>query len=266
MAEYTLELPELLKQVEVISRAAGKAILEVYNREDFEMQLKGDDSPLTAADLASEVVIKAGLEKLADQYVIVSEESIEVPFSDRENAHRLWMVDPLDGTKEFLKRNDEFCVCIALIENGRPILGIIHAPVTGVSYVGIKGGGVQAIDSNGEVRQLAPKPGSRHASATGLRFGVSRSHLNQETKDYLNNFKEPVQAPMGSALKFCAIADDTMDAYPRFGPTMEWDTAAGDLLVHETGGELLHAETGDKLVYNKPNLLNPFFIAKGWIS
>lgn len=264
IATYTNTLPELLKLVEPIARNAGKAILKVYNSDDFEMKLKGDDSPLTAADLASEVVIKAGLESLDDQYTIVSEESKEVPYEARSQADRLWVVDPLDGTKEFLKRNDEFCVCIALVEAGRPILGIIHAPVTGISYVSIKGHGAQAIDSTGEVRQLSRKPETRKPDAPNLRFGVSRSHLNQETQDYLLDFKEPVKTPMGSALKFCAIADDKMDAYPRFGPTMEWDTAAGDLLVHETGGQLVHAETGEKLKYNKPNLLNPYFIAKGW--
>jgi len=260
-----MKLSLLLRQVEIIARAAGTAILNVYGREDFEVQLKGDQSPLTAADLAAEEVIKAGLEKLDDQYIIVSEERSAVPFSDRASAHRLWLVDPLDGTKEFLKRNDEFCVCIALIEDGRPILGVIHAPVSGLSYVSIKGGGVQAIDAKGRLEKLSPKPIACHAGATGLRIGVSRSHLNEETKNYLDTYTAPVLIPMGSALKFCAIANDTMDAYARFGPTMEWDTAAGDLLVQETGGELLHAVTGEKLVYNKADLLNPSFIAKGWV-
>jgi len=257
------KLPELLRQVEGIARSAGEAILDVYHHKDFEARLKGDDSPLTAADLASEKVIKAGLDKLADQYLIVSEESKEVPFADRAGAHRLWLVDPLDGTKEFLKRNDEFCVCISLIEAGRPILAVIHAPVTGISYVSTKGNGVHAIDANGVTRKLLPNL-TRNDRAKGMRFGVSRSHLSQPTIDYLEDFIESLPVPMGSALKFCAIADDVLDGYPRFGPTMEWDTAAGDLLVHETGGQVVHAETGEKLMYNKPNLLNPPFIAKGW--
>lgn len=257
-------LPELLALVEPIARNAGKAILKVYENDTFELKLKDDESPVTTADLASEAVINSGLVSLKDQYPIISEESEDVLYEERASADRIWLVDPLDGTKEFLKRNNEFCVCIALIEAGRPILGVIHAPVSAVSYMSAKGHGVKVIDSNGNVRELSPKPESRKAKTSNLRFGVSRSHLNQETKDYLNIFSEPLKIPMGSALKFCAIADDEMDVYPRFGQTMEWDTAAGDLIVHEIGGQLVHAATGELLKYNKPNLLNPNFIAKGW--
>lgn len=269
-----MKLPDLLTHVEQIARAAGIAILEIYQRAHVEVQRKDDNSPLTAADMASEAVIKTGLEKLDDQYLIISEERTEVPYADRAKAHRLWMVDPLDGTKEFLKRNDEFCVCIALLENDQPILGVIHAPVTGISYAAIKGGGAQVISTDGKIKQLprrrAPekltKPKTQNPEAKGLRFGVSRSHLNEETTAYLSTFEAPIQVPMGSALKFCAIADDAMDVYPRFGPTMEWDTAAGDVLIHEIGGALVDARTGKPLVYNKQNLLNPPFIAKGWVS
>ena len=264
MDTFKLTLSELADLVEPIARKAGEAIIKVYRSTDFEQKLKLDESPVTAADLASEKVINTGLTSIEDLYVIVSEESREVPYADRASAKRLWVVDPLDGTKEFIKRNDEFCVCIALVEAGRPVLGIIHAPVTGLSYSAIKGHGVTVKDSDGKVRQLSLKPQSRNAGTPNLRFGVSRSHLNQDTLDYLSRFVDPVKTPMGSALKFCAIAEGQMDAYPRFGPTMEWDTAAGDVLVHETGGQLIHAETGEPLTYNKPNLLNPYFIAKGW--
>ncbi|MFK8055310.1 MAG: 3'(2'),5'-bisphosphate nucleotidase CysQ [Saprospiraceae bacterium] len=257
-------LPALLEKVLPIAIQAGKAILEVYHRDDFEVQAKADNSPLTAADLASDSIIRAGLEKLDDQYIIVSEENRQVSYAARKSARRLWLVDPLDGTKEFLKRNDEFCVCIALIEAGRPILAIIHAPVTGLSYVATVNGGVQVIDAKGKVSQLSPKPEVRADHAPRLRFGVSRSHLSAATQDYLATFEKPAHVPMGSALKFCAIAEGQLDAYPRFGPTMEWDTAAGDLLIHEVGGQLVHAETGELLMYNKESLLNPFFIAKGW--
>jgi len=177
----------LLLEVESIARLAGEAILEVYDSSDLSASLKPDQSPVTAADLVSEEVIRNGLMQLSVQYLIVSEESTSISFEERVAANRLWIVDPLDGTKEFLKRNDEFCVCIALIEKRRPILGVIHAPVSGKSYLAAKGEGVLVRSASGEFSQLSPKPRAPSIGTNDLRFGVSRSHLNQATKDYLSS-------------------------------------------------------------------------------
>ena len=251
----------LLVQVDAIARAAAKAILEVYQSKDFSVKFKSDRSPVTAADMASENVIRTGLEQLDEQFPIVSEEHEAVPFRERSTAKRIWVVDPLDGTKEFLKQTDEFCICIALIEAGRPVLGVIHAPVSGKSYLAASNEGAFVSSTLATLVRLSPKHKPSARNKSGLRFGVSRSHLSTATKEFIRTFDSPKLIPMGSALKFCALAEGALDVYPRFGPTMEWDTAAGDLIVKEAGGSLRAVGTDKPLLYNKSSLVNPSFVA-----
>lgn len=256
-------LRALAHAVEPLARRAGAAILGVYAGPDALAAAKPDGSPLTEADRRSEAVLQAGLAALATGYPVVSEESRGLPDAERAAHEIVWVCDPLDGTKEFLARNGEFCVCVALVERGAPVLGVIHAPVTGRSTVAWRGAGAVSVRevADGPWRVLRPR--SRlDAGARGLRFCVSRSHLDPATEAYLADYRDPVAVPMGSALKFCGIAEDRVDVYPRHAPTMEWDTAAGQCIVEAAGGEVVDAATGRPLRYNKPALANPPFVAR----
>lgn len=254
-------LHALAIEVERIARRAGDAILEVYASSDLGVEYKADYSPLTEADQRSEEVIQAGINALAEGYLIVSEESKQLPYTERSKHHIVWVVDPLDGTKEFVKRNGEFCVCIALVEDGVPILGVIHAPVTRRSYVAWKTGGTHTVDEEGGPFVPLAQRAAIALSEARLRFCVSRSHLSEATQAYMTDFNSPQAVPMGSALKFCGIAANQIDVYPRHAPTMEWDTAAGQIILEEAGGSVVEAYSGEPLRYNKENLLNPHFIA-----
>ncbi|MEQ9208852.1 MAG: 3'(2'),5'-bisphosphate nucleotidase CysQ, partial [Pseudomonadales bacterium] len=203
---------------------------------------------------------------------ILSEEGKDIPYEERKNWKRFWMVDPLDGTKEFIKRNDEFTVNIALIENQQPILGVLAVPVTGVVYYAAKGlGAFKKVDGH-----QSPVTGNSHQLATGNRLPAeakakagqpvtkvvaSRSHMNDETKDFIEKLGNTEVVSAGSSLKFMLIADGKADIYPRFGPTMEWDTAAAHGILLELGYSVHKTDSSDELTYNKPNLLNPYFIA-----
>jgi len=257
----TDDLRALAIDVEQMARRAGLAILEVYNQSDLGVEHKADDSPLTEADRRSERVLQAGFAELASNYLVVSEESRQLPYAERKRHQTVWLVDPLDGTKEFVKRNGEFCVCVALVEEGKSILGVIHAPVAGRSYLAWRAGGVHTIDSAGAAPAALPQRKAISLDTEKLSFCVSRSHLSEATEAYLANFNQPQSVPKGSALKFCAIAEGEIDVYPRHAPTMEWDTAAGQVIVEECGGTVLHADTEQPLNYNKENLLNPHFVA-----
>ncbi len=254
-------LLHLAKQIERIARRAGEAILKVYAQAELDVDYKGDNSPLTEADQRSEHIIQAGINSLNLGYLIVSEESKQLPFSERSRHPLVWCVDPLDGTKEFIKRNGEFCVCIALLEGGAPILGVIHAPVSSRSYTAYKGGGVYTVDRAEGVFEPLPQRPAINLKQAKLRFCVSRSHHNSATQNYLQNFDQPQSVAKGSALKFCAIAENHIDIYPRHAPTMEWDTAAGQIILEEAGGSVRDANTGLPLRYNKPDLVNPHFVA-----
>jgi len=252
------------------SIAAGKAILEVYNSDNFEVELKSDNSPLTLADRKAHDVIVGYLNKTGIQ--ILSEEGRGIPFEERKNWNRFWLVDPLDGTKEFVKRNGEFTVNIALIENGKPIMGVIYVPVTDVLYVGeLKEGAYRAKNVSGyktvEERIHAAQilPVERNDST--YKVVASRSHMSQETEEYVEKLRQEHEnveiVSKGSSLKLCLVAEGNADIYPRFGPTSEWDTAAGHAIVLASGGKVVLAEDETKeLIYNKENILNPFFIAK----
>ncbi len=257
----TKSLADLAHAIEPIAREAGKVIMSIYPRAHMAVEFKGDESPVTEADRRAERVLKEGMEALDVDYPIVSEEGREIPFDERKKLAALWLVDPLDGTKEYVKRNGEFCTCIALIEGGRPTLGVIHAPESGKSWLAWKGGGVHVVEREGAEPKAVPARKPIDLGASGLRFGVSRSHLNKATTEYLSKYEGMEKVATGSALKFCAIAEDEIDVYPRLAPTMEWDTAAGECILTEAGGSITQLESGEPLTYNKEKLVNPSFIA-----
>ncbi len=247
----------MLDALNALARAAGAEILKIYEQ-DIEVQHKADDSPLTAADLAAHRTIKSGLEKLTPELPILSEEGADRPYAERAAWTKYWLVDPLDGTKEFIKRNGEFTVNIALIENGRPSLSVVHAPVLDVSYLA---------GPQGAFKQAGSEPPraihTRPLSGEPWNVLVSRSHRSPEVEELLAKIPahEPVSA--GSSLKFCLIAEGAADFYPRLGLTSEWDTAAGQAVVEAAGGAVMRCD-GSALSYNtKESLLNPHFLVVG---
>jgi 3'(2'), 5'-bisphosphate nucleotidase len=254
--ETDADLPTLADRVANLAAEAGKAVLEVY-AQDFEVQTKEDRSPLTEADLASERVILAGLKELTPGVPILAEESGDVPYQERRDWPRAWLVDPLDGTKEFVKRNGEFTINIALIEEGKPVLGVVYAPVLGVTYLAAKGGGAQRRDASGETRIAVEEPGEE------LRVVMSRSHANEATRRFLERAEREFRlsaVSKGSALKMCLVADGSAHVYPRLGPTMEWDVAAAQCVVEQAGGQLVTLD-GDPMRFNRPELVNQPFLA-----
>lgn len=252
---------QLAKEVVKIARQAGAAILEIYHNEaDFGIEQKADNSPLTLADKAANKIICQGLEALAIQYPIVSEENKAIPFEVRKQYTRSWLVDPLDGTKEFIKRNGEFTVNIALIENQHPVLGVVYAPELDEMYWAVKGQGAFIVE-NGKDQKLAAN--SFALTDSGLRVVCSRSHLNEQTQNFVDQLLVPELVATGSSLKFLIMAKGQADVYPRLGPTMEWDTGAAQIILEEAGGSVIDEETKQPLRYNKENLLNPYFIAYG---
>ncbi|MEM6265379.1 MAG: 3'(2'),5'-bisphosphate nucleotidase CysQ [Bacteroidota bacterium] len=254
---------DLLTSLVDIAREAGDRILEIYHDESqFNVvDFKADDSPLTKADKASHLAIMAGLERVAPEIPVLSEEGRDISYEERSAWNRFWLVDPLDGTKEFIKRNGEFTVNIALVENGRSVMGVVYVPVTGTSYFAAKGEGAFKQENGGE-------RGSITASEFGmadknLRIVASRSHMSESVQEYVKQFEAAEIVSMGSSLKFMLVAEGKADIYPRLAPTMEWDTGAAQIVVEEAGGTVINHETNGPLVYNKENLLNPYFIAFG---
>jgi 3'(2'), 5'-bisphosphate nucleotidase len=256
-----LRLAELLPQVVAIARRAGDAIMKVYQELNPEIEWKQDKSPLTQADLASHRVICEGLAALSLQFPILSEESAEIPFEVRQSWKTFWLVDPLDGTKEFLNRNGEFTVNIALISEGFPVLGVVHVPVGEKAYLAAEGAGARKVEHGVE----APIRVSGVQSSTP-RVVVSRLHGGgmEQTRVDLETIGVDASGctfiPMGSSLKFCVVAEGAADLYLRNGPTMEWDTAAAQCVVEMAGG-MVSDLGGKRLRYNKPVLLNPGFLA-----
>jgi len=243
------------------AQEAGNAILDVYNADDFGTETKDDESPITRADKAAHAVIQLALDKTG--IPILSEEGKVVEYQERKKWSKFWMVDPLDGTKEFIKKNGEFTVNIALIEKGRPTFGVVHVPVSNETFVG--GTDMPAVKLiNGKAYSLdKAKSASTLESMIKIekiRVVASRSHLNDETKSFMNSLTSPLTVSMGSSLKFMAIADNKADIYPRFAPTMEWDTAAAHAIMNSLGYKVYKKNTSTELTYNKENLLNPHFI------
>ena len=246
------------KKINAIAHDAGAAIMEIYAGE-FNVELKGDNSPLTCADRASHEVIMAGLQQAYPEIPILSEEGRDIPYSERSQWSRFWLVDPLDGTKEFIKRNGEFTVNIALIEDGLVVAGVVYVPVQEKMYYGGLETGCRLQEGSGDTKQIQVRKADHEA---GLTVVMSRSHPSPELEAYLQDIKVAEALPVGSSLKLCVVAEGKADTYPRLGPTMEWDTAAGHAVVEAAGGTVTTVD-GEPLRYNKENLLNPFFIVKG---
>ncbi|MEZ2415491.1 3'(2'),5'-bisphosphate nucleotidase CysQ [Muriicola sp. E247] len=248
---------------------AGISILNVYDLPDFNTKIKKDKSPLTEADLASNAVINEFLKDTP--YPIISEENKQMDYTTRKSWETCWMVDPLDGTKEFIKRNGEFTVNIALIRKGKPILGVIYVPVTRELYyadVNQKAAFKTLIAEDHSLpdQLFSEKDRIQPTLKTGsiVRVVGSRSHMNQDTLDYVEGLKKQGRdvevVSKGSSLKFCLVAEGKADVYPRFAPTMEWDTAAGHAICTAVGLKVTAQDTQSELCYNKENLLNPYFL------
>lgn len=256
-----MDLGILAEQIVKISKDAGDAIMDVYNNyEDIGVQQKKDDSPLTLADQKANDVIMAGLKLLEVQYPIISEENKAIPYEERKDYDRLWIVDPLDGTKEFIKRNGEFTVNIALIEKGRVILGVIYAPAMDLTYWAAEGhGSFKEIDGKFEkimASQFSP-------TDKAIKVVCSRSHLNETTQNVVDAFDQAELVPTGSSLKIALLAEGTADFYPRLGPTMEWDIAAAQIILEAAGGSLIRVDDKSTMQYNREDMLNPSFLAFG---
>ncbi|MEM7583220.1 MAG: 3'(2'),5'-bisphosphate nucleotidase CysQ [Acidobacteriota bacterium] len=257
-AHSELDLDGLLKGVTRIAHRAGEAIVEIYEQADVGVTTKSDDSPLTRADLASHKVIVSGLAELSPEIPVLSEEAEALPYSDRAGWQRFWLVDPLDGTKEFIKRNGEFTVNIALIEGGAPVMGVVYAPTLDRTFTGILGRGAWHRQGDAEetpIQVTGP-------STEKLVVAASRSHAGPHLRAFLDHLPSHELMSMGSSLKLCLVAEARADLYPRLGPTMEWDTAAAHAVVVGAGGDVLDFD-GRPLRYNKEDLLNPWFIVLG---
>jgi 3'(2'), 5'-bisphosphate nucleotidase len=245
------------RSVVSLAREAGAKIMEIY-AQDFAVETKDDQSPLTAADLAAHRHIVAGLTAMTPNIPVLSEESASVPWDVRRGWTRYWLVDPLDGTREFVKKNGEFTVNIALIEDGAPTFGVVYAPALDEMLFGQRGVGAFVCDGDNHVPIMARQPAD-----APLRVAASRSHLDTRTAAAIARMGEVEPLGLGSSLKFCRLAEGRLDVYPRFGPTSEWDTAAGQAVLEAAGGVVLRLD-GSVLSYNtKDSLLNPDFIALG---
>ncbi|MBK8351846.1 MAG: 3'(2'),5'-bisphosphate nucleotidase CysQ [Saprospirales bacterium] len=251
----------MIDKIIEIAINAGNAILEIY-KQDFTVELKSDDSPLTLADKTANEIIINGLKTINNSIPIISEENKLIDFSERKNWTKCWIVDPLDGTKEFIKKNGEFTVNIALVEYGIPVLGVVHVPAQNITYYAEKNKGSYKIE-NGNSTQLKIR---RLAEDGVLKIVGSRSHQTPELLAYVEQQKTKFAnvefVAAGSSLKFCLLAEGKADVYPRLGPTMEWDTCAGQIVATEAGSEVLRFDNNEPLLYNRENLLNPFFIVK----
>ena len=252
-----------LDRVRAIAADAGAAIMEVYSR-DFSVRAKHDASPLTEADLAAHAIIEGRLREQFPQIPLLSEEGSEqVPYATRRQWRRYWLVDPLDGTKEFVKRNGQFTVNIALIDGNRPVAGVVHVPATGTTYWGAESAGSF---KSSEAGDAVPIRCSTVPTSGRLRVVGSSSHRSAETDRYLQalrrRYSELSFLAVGSSIKICMVAEGAADIYPRFGPTMEWDTAAAHAILNTAGGRLIRHDTGEDLPYNKPDLLNQWFVAE----
>lgn len=277
MPSYNLpNINSLLVEAVIAAKKAGDAVLEVYGS-NFNIEQKEDRSPLTLADKRSHDVIAGRLNSLqACKLPFLSEEGRDISYVERKSWEYYWLVDPLDGTKEFIKRNGEFTVNIALMHKDRPVMGVVLVPVKDIFYFACDGAGAFRLSDTSalkssisfeELKDAAVRLPLKTEKGTGIFTAIaSRSHLSGETSSFLEELKkehggiEIISA--GSSLKFCLVAEGAADIYPRFAPTMEWDTAAGQAIVEQAGGSVLQYGTGGPLMYNKENLLNPWFIVR----
>ena len=269
MIQKKIEIIDILK----ISVKAGHEILQVYDK-DFKVEYKDDKSPLTEADKRSNEIILNELNSLFPEIPILSEESKEIQYNTRKGWECFWLIDPLDGTKEFVKKNGEFTVNIALIRNGKPVLGVIYVPAKEILYFAQEELGAYKVekcinlDEHRNVETVIQLSQKLPIDIAGKAFTIvgSRSHMSEETLDFIKKLEsEHGKAEIisiGSSLKLCLVAEGKADIYPRFGPTMEWDTAAGQAIVEISRGKVTKAENNEPLEYNKENLLNPWFIVQ----
>ena len=248
-----------VEEIVNIAHEAGGAILEIYKQKDLEVTMKDDVSPLTHADMASHHLIIDALHRLTPVLPVLSEESGAIPYEERKKWSTYWLVDPLDGTKEFLRRNGEFTVNIALIKNGCPVLGVVHAPAIEVTYYGEANMGAYKQVQNG--KPIPIKVSDYHAPK--LKIVISRLHAVDAVGNLLKKINDYECMSMGSSLKLCLVAEGAAHLYPRLGPTMEWDTAAAQCVVECAGGSVTDLD-GNVLRYNKADLLNPGFMVCGF--
>ncbi|HEY8117722.1 MAG TPA: 3'(2'),5'-bisphosphate nucleotidase CysQ [Methylophilaceae bacterium] len=253
---------EHLAQLISIACEAGAAVMQVY-RGEIAVTRKDDNSPLTLADIAAHNIIESGLKKLTPELPILSEESANIPYATRATWRRYWLVDPLDGTREFIKRNGEFTVNIALIEAGKPVIGVVFAPAKDLIYYAATGHGAFKQEPDEAVTQVH----CRALDLSNLIIAGSRSHSDNRMQTFLGNIERnhlpPQLITMGSSLKICLVAEGKADVYPRLGPTSEWDTAAAQCVLELAGGSLVDMD-GQAFTYNtKDSLLNPEFFACG---
>lgn len=253
-----IQMSNNLHQVIEIAKQAGRAIMQVYDGE-IAIQHKQDNSPLTQADLAAHHVIDRELARLTPDIPILSEESASIPYAERKQWSRYWLVDPLDGTREFIKRNGEFTVNIALIEGHRPVLGVVYAPAMNLLFYASQGEGAYRQLGNGEPQRIQARP----FDSTQTTVAGSRSHAGERLLKFLSNLGPHILISMGSSLKICLVAEGRADVYPRLGLTSEWDTAAAQCVLEEAGGRLVDVKNGPMLYNTKESLLNPEFFAVG---
>lgn len=251
-----LQISDIIRLLE----NAGREIMNVYLNKDFNTRIKEDNSPVTIADLASDHLIKEGLSRITPEIEVFSEETKEIGFEIRSGWNPLWILDPLDGTKEFIAKNGEFCISLALVSNKLPIAGFIHAPVTSETWIAVKGEGAYKIIEEKKI----PLP--LFTPSWAYRITVSRSHHIDKEVLWIEKLKkehEAVITVQGSAIKFCRIAEGISDIYPKFGLIHEWDLAAGHLIIEESGGRVIETSTLSAPVYNKEDYFQPPFVAFG---
>ncbi|MEM6815540.1 MAG: 3'(2'),5'-bisphosphate nucleotidase CysQ [Bacteroidota bacterium] len=250
-----INLENLLDTAKEAALVAGAEIIKIYESGNFSVEAKADNSPLTVADKAAHEAIVSYLSRT--EIPILSEEGKYITYQKRKDWEYFWMVDPLDGTKEFVKKNGEFTVNIALVKDGAPILGVVYPPILKDLYWAIKSRGAYLEKAEKIVRLTTSK---KDLSNSRLKVVASRSHMSEETKHYIDKLDHPEIVSKGSSLKFLMVASGEADLYPRFGPTMEWDTAAAHVIVTEAGGRVILQNEATPLSYNKEDLLNPYFI------
>lgn len=245
-----------IEEIKNIALKAGVAVMKIYNK-DFAVEYKDDKSPLTEADKVANEIICSELKKLYPNIPLMSEENKQTEYEVRKNWEYYWCIDPIDGTKEFIKKNDEFTINIALIQKDIPVLGVVYAPAIDEMYTAKKGEGAF---KNGKKLPLQVNNNQKEK----LYVVASKSHLSAENQEFIDNLdsKEIMQVSKGSSLKLCMVAEGVADIYPRLAPTMEWDTAAADAIVRCTGKMTYQFEKNKPIIYNKENLLNPWFVVR----
>jgi 3'(2'), 5'-bisphosphate nucleotidase len=249
------DLATLVYEVRQIASLASDKILEIYET-DFSVEQKDDHSPLTTADMAAHNTICEALKRITPNTPILSEESSQISFAERQSWNQYWLVDPLDGTREFIKRNGEFSVNIALIEKHQSILGVIHIPVSGICYSASFNNGAFKHEPDKDAKKISAKK----TDASNITIAGSRSHGNAKQKSFIEKMDDPEILAIGSSLKFCLVAEGLADIYPRFGPTSEWDSGAAQCIVEEAGAIVVDTDFNTLKYNTKESLLNPSFL------